>query len=203
MSLFTTDHSKTAYRVDLALYGGAVAGLAVFLLVESPRELGMGLALLAFAGLAGWTLLEYALHRYLLHGVQPFLRWHQEHHDRPQALICTPTILSATLVVTLVLLPSLALGDVWRSGALSLGVLAGYFAYAITHHTTHHWHGGSGWIKERRRWHALHHHRNASGNYGVTTAFWDRAFGSDGESRPAAAKSIVRRDRRKVDFWWT
>ena len=131
-------------------------------------------------GLASWTLVEYAMHRYVLHGMQPFRRWHAAHHERPQALICTPTLLSGTLIIVLVFIPALTLGDVWGASALTLGILAGYLAYTVTHHATHHWHADLAWLNRRKRWHALHHHHvDHPECYGVTTTLWDYVFGSD------------------------
>lgn len=178
MSLFTLEHSRWAYRADFALYGTAVVSFAAYLGVASPRDLWLEMAALAFLGLASWTAIEYALHRFVLHGLQPFQRWHAEHHQRPTALICAPTIFSATLIATLVFLPALVFGNVWRACALTLGVLAGYLAYAVTHHATHHWRADSAWLRQRKRWHALHHHQAEPGCFGVSSAFWDRVFGS-------------------------
>ena len=46
-------------------------------------------------------------------------------------------------------------------------------------HALHHWHARGRWLKERKRWHALHHRRGEwPACYGVTTSFWDRLFGS-------------------------
>jgi sterol desaturase/sphingolipid hydroxylase (fatty acid hydroxylase superfamily) len=181
MGFFTLEHSKAAYRADFALYGAAVVALAAFLLLDSPRGQRLEITAYALAGLASWTAIEYALHRFVLHGIQPFRRWHAEHHERPTALICAPTIFSATLIATLVFLPALALGNLWRACALTLGVLSGYLAYAITHHATHHWRAESDWLKQRKRWHALHHRHHDEGRpgcYGVSSGFWDYVFGS-------------------------
>jgi hypothetical protein len=68
---------------------------------EPCRVRCLELVALALLGLVAWTLLEYALHRFVLHGLQPFRTWHAEHHRRPRALIGTPTILSATLIAAL------------------------------------------------------------------------------------------------------
>jgi len=179
MGLFALEHSKAAYRADFVLYGAAVMSLAAYLLASVPGGQGIASAVIALSGLAGWTLIEYLLHRFVLHGLGPFSHWHADHHRRPRALIGAPTLLSATLIVMLVFLPALVLGSLWRACAFTLGVLAGYLAYAITHHATHHWHADSAWLKRRRRWHALHHHRTGRpGHYGVTSAFWDHVFGS-------------------------
>ncbi|HEX9390986.1 MAG TPA: sterol desaturase family protein [Usitatibacteraceae bacterium] len=187
MGLFNLEQSKAAYIADFVFYGFAVAATAVWLLAAGPRAQLPILAALTLMGLASWTLLEYVLHRFVLHGLQPFRRWHAEHHQRPMALICTPTILSATLIVTMVFLPALLLGDLWRAGAMTLGVMTGYLAYGITHHATHHWRTNSAWLKRRKLWHALHHRRpDQPGYYGVSNALWDHVFGS-------AAQPTVRR----------
>ena len=178
MGLMSLEHSRAAYRADFALYAAAVAGLAAFLLVAGPQERRGAIMTFALLGLLAWTAIEYGLHRFVLHGLPPFRRWHLEHHERPSALICAPTLVSASLIAALVFLPALLLGDLWRACALTLGVLAGYLAYAITHHATHHWRTDNAWFKRRKRWHALHNHAGPPGCYGVTSAFWDLVFGS-------------------------
>ncbi len=180
MEIFALEHSRTAYATDFALYGATVVGLPIFLMFAQPLHAWPELAALALLGLAAWTLIEYAMHRFILHGMPPFRGWHAQHHARPTARIASPTILSASLILGLVFLPALALLGVWRGSALTLGVLIGYFGYAVTHHATHHWNLDSAWLKRRKRAHALHHHRAAPGHYGVTSALWDRVFGSDG-----------------------
>jgi sterol desaturase/sphingolipid hydroxylase (fatty acid hydroxylase superfamily) len=144
-------------------------------------------------GLAGWTAIEYVMHRFVLHGLRPFSQWHAQHHQRPVALISTPTIVSATLIAALVYLPARLLGGLWQAGALTLGVMAGYLAYAVAHHATHHWRADSAWLKRRKRWHALHHHlADSPACYGVTTSFWDHVFGS-------VPRASTKRGRRGTD----
>ena len=185
MHIFTLEHSKAAYRADIALYGIAIVILSAFLLKDGPRGERLEIASFALAGLLSWPAIEYALHRYVLHAVQPFRRWHEEHHRRPLAIIYTPTILSAALIAVLVYLPALLAAGLWHACALTLGVLAGYLSYTITHHAVHHWHTDNVWLRKRKRWHALHHHRiEQPGYYGVTSAFLDHLFGS---ARPSDA----------------
>ena len=192
MGLFRLEHSKSAYYADFALYGAAVVVLAACLWVNSPRGQWLEVSSLALLGLASWTLIEYAMHRFVLHGLPPFRRLHAQHHERPTALICTPTLLSAALIATLVFLPALALGNLLFAGAFTLGVLAGYLAYSVTHHATHHWRADSAWLKRRKRWHALHHHHVEQPScFGVTSAFWDHVFGSTGRPRRAAAPTAA------------
>jgi cyclopropane-fatty-acyl-phospholipid synthase len=178
MDLFKIEHSKAAYRADFALYVAAVVVLAAFLMLASPHKQWLEIMAFTGVGLASWTAIEYALHRLVLHGLQPFRRWHAEHHRRPTALICTPTILSATLIAMLVFLPVLLLVDLLRACALTLGLLTGYLGYAITHHAIHHWRADNVWLKQCKRLHMLHHLTKQSGCYGVTSSFWDHVFGS-------------------------
>lgn len=179
MSLLSFEHGRAAYLADFLLYGAAVAVLAVLLVVASPRGLGAAQMGLLLAGLLAWSAVEYGLHRFVLHRLSPFRRWHRQHHRRPAALICTPTPLSAGLIGLLVFLPAALLGDRWRAAALTLGLLIGYLAYAVTHHAIHHARSGGAWLRQRRRWHALHHRRHGGTRcYGVTSSFWDRVFGT-------------------------
>lgn len=179
MGLFSIEHGKLAYRADFAFYVLAVIALAGWLCASAPSAQWLQLAACAVAGLAAWTLIEYGLHRFMLHEMRPFSDWHAEHHRRPFALICTPTLLSASLFASLVFLPTLLASDLWSAGAFTLGVLIGYLAYTVTHHATHHWRASSHWLRQRKHWHALHHHPDDQrACYGVTTGFWDRVFGS-------------------------
>jgi hypothetical protein len=95
MDLFTLEHSKLAYRVDFMAYAVLVAVLALSLYFQNPLDALLVLGLWATAGLVSWSLMEYLLHRFVLHGMEPFRSWHTLHHQRPVALICTPTVLSA------------------------------------------------------------------------------------------------------------
>ena len=179
MHIVTLEHSKTACRVDFVLYCAIVMALTISLMINGPREQRTEITAFALAGLISWTAIEYGLHRFVLHGLPPFRRWHEEHHRRPMALIFTPTILSAALIVTFIFTPALLVVGLWRAFALTLGVLTGYLSYTITHQAVHHWRADSAWLKRRKRWHARHHHRiEQSGFYGVTSSFWDHIFGS-------------------------
>ncbi|PKO43698.1 MAG: hypothetical protein CVU30_06690 [Betaproteobacteria bacterium HGW-Betaproteobacteria-3] len=181
MALFSLEHSALAYRADFALYGTASVTMAAVMMTAGPADQRVALTLLALLGLASWTLIEYLLHRFVLHGLQPFSQWHSAHHQRPTALICTPALFSAGLIVTLVFLPAFLWAGGWRACALTFGVVLGYLGYAVAHHATHHWRSDTPWVKRRKYWHALHHRAGLRpSHFGVTTAFWDRVLGSDG-----------------------
>jgi sterol desaturase/sphingolipid hydroxylase (fatty acid hydroxylase superfamily) len=188
MKIFMPEHSKAAYLADFALYGIAVLALAIFLILAGPRGQALEMLMLVALGLMAWTAVEYFLHRVILHGVQPFKRWHEEHHRRPTALIRTPTILSASLIASLIFFPILLFGgSLWRACSLTLGLLMGYLMYSITHHAIHHWRVDNGWLKKRQQWHGSHHDSDDIGRFGITIRFWDRVFGTTG----SVAKKIT------------
>ena len=174
--MFALEHSKAAYWADFLVYAVVIGGLVLCICVLAARAHRPTMLALAAAGLATWSLVEYAMHRFVLHGMEPFKTWHAKHHERPCALISAPTMLSATLITLLVFIPALIASSVWSAISLTLGVTTGYLAYALCHHATHHWRANRNWLKERKRWHAIHHRRGGAECFGVTSTLWDRAF---------------------------
>ncbi len=179
MGLFSIEHSPAVYRADFVLYGLVVPLGAALLIAAGPSNRGAELLAAVALGGLGWSLAEYLLHRFVLHGVPPFSHWHAEHHRRPAALIGSPTLLSAGLIAGGVFAPLAWATDPWLGGAVTLGVTAGYLAYTVMHHVLHHWRQRWPWLMRRQRWHARHHRRaGPPACYGVTSSWWDRAFGT-------------------------
>ena len=179
MGIFSLEHGRVAYWADLGFYVGAVLAVSALLVCFAPHAQRLGLVALVAVGLASWSIVEYALHRFVLHGLAPFAGWHARHHERPNALIASPTPMSAALIVALVFAPAWLLAGPWPAAAFTDGVTAGYLAYSLAHHATHHKRATGPWASRRKRWHALHHHHAGPGCcYGVTSGFWDRVFGS-------------------------
>ena len=143
----------------------------------TPTPLRGELAVAGVTGLVMWSLIEYAMHRFVYHGVEPFQRLHAEHHRRPLALIATATLVSVSLIVVLVWLPAILLVGFWLGSGTTLGVTIGYFVYGVLHHGVHHWRAKGSWMRQCKRQHAIHHH-NPGVNFGVTMLWWDRAFDS-------------------------
>lgn len=147
MRMFAIEHSLSEYRADFVFYGGAWLPLLAYLALATPVSMRWAVVSLSMIGIATWSLVEYLLHRFVMHGLRPFKEWHIAHHQHPTALICTPTILSAALMVLLVFLPALVLVDLWHAYGLTFGMLSGYLAYTVTHHTMHHGRAGRSWPK--------------------------------------------------------
>lgn len=139
-------------------------------------------------GLFVWTLAEYLIHRGILHNVVYFRDLHEMHHARPTELIGTPIWLSFFVIAVAVFLPSWWLFDLGIASGFTAGVTSGYVAYGFLHHVLHHWHPPHGsYLYRVKRRHALHHHSDIEGNFGVTTLFWDHVFGT----------ALPRRDDRR------
>jgi cyclopropane-fatty-acyl-phospholipid synthase len=177
-------HQKNLSSCPKLLDHYMVIALGVLVLSQTPSDKKLVAVLSTCLGLCSWTVLEYGFHRFVLHGMQPFARLHGLHHERPMALICTPTAVSAALITGLVFLPLWYFGNLWLACAITLGVVTGYWAYSLMHHATHHWPSKSAWLKERKRLHAIHHHSVEACCFGVTTAFWDRVFGTLKPNKP-------------------
>jgi sterol desaturase/sphingolipid hydroxylase (fatty acid hydroxylase superfamily) len=104
---------------------------------------------------------------------------HGLHHASPLALIGTPTWMSVSILIFAVLIPAwLSLGFTVADG-LTVGVMLGYLWYGTVHHVIHHRAGDSSpYFNDLRAWHLRHHYSPKDGNFGVTTRFWDRVFGT-------------------------
>lgn len=132
----------------------------------------------AAVGFAAWTLFEYVVHRFIYHHAPYFRDVHEAHHGDPQGLIGAPPVLGPVMVFSLFYLPILPIGPS-AAEAVASGALAGYFAYMLLHHAAHHWRTTPGtWLHYARRHHAQHHHASDACNFGITTSFWDHAFGT-------------------------
>lgn len=178
MRIFALEHSKVSTIVDFTFYWVCVLLLTAYLLVNASLNQLIEIFSLILVGLISWTAIEYLLHRFVLHGLQPFQNWHREHHRRPSVLVCLPTLFSAALVLILVFFPTLLIFGLLPACALTLGVLIGYLAYTIIHHGIHYWHIDSNWFRKRKSCHGLHHRVDQKSHYGITTSFWDNVFGS-------------------------
>ena len=137
-----------------------------------------GLAMLVF-GYAVWTLVEYVMHRYAFHhmpGVKPL---HMAHHADAGDLIGAPTIYSFGLIFTFAYLPMAWFVGVYLACFWFAGMMAGYLAFCGLHYVVHNYSDVRFvTIRKLKRGHAIHHYGDNSHNFGVTTLFWDRVFGT-------------------------
>jgi len=172
--------TKSEYYADFVAYPALLVTAAV---ASAWRDTGYELSSWLIAAVIGamcWTLLEYILHRFVLHRIARFADMHDAHHQAPVAFVGTPTWLSLSVFLGAVFLPAWALSSFNTASGLTVGMMAGFFWYGIVHHAIHHRRPRA--IAPRllaaTRRHALHHYSAQPGNFGVTTPFWDHVFGT-------------------------
>jgi sterol desaturase/sphingolipid hydroxylase (fatty acid hydroxylase superfamily) len=142
---------------------------------------------LVAVGLLVWTLIEYLLHRFVLHCRPQTLalravveRLHLGHHRDPQdeAKITVPVFASLPITGGLLALLRLISGN-WEMAALLLvGSIAGYLYYETVHFWIHRGARHGRWLGSQRANHMFHHFRGQHRCFGVTTPLWDLLLGT-------------------------
>jgi sterol desaturase/sphingolipid hydroxylase (fatty acid hydroxylase superfamily) len=97
--------SKTGYFADFFVYPPIVLALLAGAAVQAATLSWLSWTAACLIGMAAWTLLEYAIHRGVLHRVRVFAQMHEMHHDNPTDLVGSPTWLSLSIICFGVLLP--------------------------------------------------------------------------------------------------
>ena len=119
-------------------------------------------------GIITYTLIEYVVHRWLLHG--PMVAQHREHHRNPAKNVQTPFMVVAPVLVVVALFVGVA---------LAAGIMVGWYASGVPHRKLHTTKARWVWMVKLQKHHMVHH-RQASKNYGVTSVIWDKLFGTRG-----------------------
>jgi sterol desaturase/sphingolipid hydroxylase (fatty acid hydroxylase superfamily) len=138
--------------------------------IYAPAALGLGFLT--------WTMLEYAIHRWLFHRSALFRPSHHYHHRNPEALFGAPPIVGPLLIVLVFFAPARFLGIGYAEFGTA-GVLLGYLAYVLIHYDAHaRLDSLAPFLGPSRRRHMLHHFAASNANFGITTALWDHVFGT-------------------------
>jgi sterol desaturase/sphingolipid hydroxylase (fatty acid hydroxylase superfamily) len=165
------------FGVDVALGLGLIGyGIA------SHR---LELATLA-AVLTGWlffTFIEYAIHRWGYHGPDsPLTYVHRFHHSDGDVLVGAPFFYPLVIISVVIALAQLLVP--FAIVAVFAGtVLLVYEGQTMIHAVAHAWPGARGLragrtLKRLRRHHMIHHAGDGNVNFGMSTALWDRLFGT-------------------------
>jgi sterol desaturase/sphingolipid hydroxylase (fatty acid hydroxylase superfamily) len=178
-------YPMTLFYVPLALF---VVGRAAC--VPETRLLGL---VCFVAGLAIWTLVEYLVHRFVLHPPFPdgkgilrhavhrlFDNLHWEHHERPWDGNNLSSSLSQTLPFFALMGLASLLTTFATGPALLSGLVLGYVAEEWMHYSIHSAQLPGSYATQRRRYHLRHHNSPEATPYGfgITSSFWDIVGGT-------------------------
>jgi len=194
------------YPAIIAYLALSLAAIGAF--AWRPAPLAPTLLSIAAASLV-YPLFWYLLHRHVLHSrwmwkhkwLSPtWKRIHYDHHQDPNHL----EVLFGALHTTL---PTIALGVIplgWAIGlpwhaqfgaaaaALATGLLTTCF-YEYVHCIQHlAYKPKSKMLADMKRRHMAHHFHDESGNFGITTFFWDKVFRTyyDRPERPVKSATV-------------
>lgn len=163
--------------------------LSVWVAIEYPTTLLRGLAAGLFA-FAVYPLVWYLLHRYVLHGQWMFKspltarvwkRVHYDHHQDPnhlEILFGALYTTMPTIAVTTIPVGYLIGGIGGAAIAFAVGLLTTCvyeFCHCIQHLS---YKPKNKWLAEMKVRHMAHHFHDENGNYGITSFFWDKLFGT-------------------------
>ena len=171
----------------LYFYTAVAGGLGTAAAMTEARSI-TSMVLLLLCGCLSWGLVEYVLHRFVLHDDDaPTKRLrlsaqaeHAAHHDDPKAVdqLFVSLWVSAPVAICYCALAWVMMGS-WQAMAyLFIGFGGGYCSYEWLHYQAHH--GASRWrlLRYLKKYHLLHHHQTLDLRFGVTSPIIDYLFGT-------------------------
>jgi sterol desaturase/sphingolipid hydroxylase (fatty acid hydroxylase superfamily) len=164
--------------------------LALLLFAWREAQLARALVFLGL-GVLAWTLVEYFVHRYILHVAFPkrghlvrralhhlFDASHADHHAQPFDGYHINGHLD-TLWLAVWVFPLSLLAPPFTASLFVAGLFLAYMAEEWAHHAMHFENFSWSYFQYVRRRHLYHHSRNGVGTaYGITSDFWDKVFGT-------------------------
>ncbi|WP_342628710.1 sterol desaturase family protein [Nguyenibacter vanlangensis] len=161
-----------------------------------PTAVAMG------AVIAIYPVAWYLIHRFILHGRFLYrMKWtaslwkriHFDHHQDPHLLdVLFGSPLNTLPTIALITLPvGYSIGHLGGAAAAMGTGLTVTCIYEFFHCIQHlNYKPRMRWIQKMKQRHVLHHFHHEDGNYGITSFFVDRLFGSyyaDARARPRSA----------------
>ena len=194
------------YPAIIAYLALSVASIGAW--IWRPAPLLPTLIAVAAASLA-YPLFWYLIHRYVLHNrwmfkvpilASTWKRIHYDHHQDPNHLEVLFGALHTTLpTIALGVIPiGWAIGLPWNAsfGAAAAAMAAGLLTtcfYEFVHCIQHlAYKPKNARLTDMKRRHMAHHFHDENGNYGITTFFWDKVFGTyyDRPERPVKSPTV-------------
>lgn len=164
----------------IMLWAIALPAIFVCALVFAPS---LWAPAFVIAGILGWTLTEYALHRFVFHFdarsallKQAIFVIHGNHHADPNDPLrnLMPPVVSLPVcgLVWFLCVSTIGPAGTW----CLLGFMLGYVAYDLVHYASHQWPMKGRLARALKVHHMRHHHVRPAGNYAITGMAWDRVL---------------------------
>lgn len=174
--------TRVRWYVPLLIFVPAIIYLTYSHFVTNDDSIFYLFALIA-AGLAFWSISEYAIHRFVFH-FEPtteklkefFFTFHGVHHAYPndELRLVMPPSMSIPLSLGFYFLYMTIFGNLGYG--FTAGFLIGYLAYDMVHYAIHHYRSDKKWFAKLKQQHMIHHFKDPDNGFGVTTDFWDKIF---------------------------
>ncbi|MBB4079961.1 sterol desaturase/sphingolipid hydroxylase (fatty acid hydroxylase superfamily) [Lewinella aquimaris] len=142
--------------------------------------------LVFFAGILGFTFMEYAVHRWVYHPPHgaseayknATYKMHGMHHDYPKdkKRLAMPPLVAIILATSLLFLFELVLGQ--YSFSYLAGFVVGYALYLVVHYTVHIYAPPRNFLRALWVNHSIHHYSEDEVLFGVSQPLWDYVFGT-------------------------
>ncbi|GJM59522.1 sterol desaturase family protein [Persicobacter diffluens] len=180
-------HTHIVYPLVI-FYGGAL-GLMIYAAYHQLLPLFSLFGVFLF-GFTLFTFVEYWAHRKLYHMVEDAgwkkrftYTFHGVHHDFPKdrSRLAMPPLVSVTVITLVFLLFQFLIGD-WAFGFVA-GFISGYATYLFVHYIVHAWAPPKNAFKTLWVHHAIHHYKDDTVAFGVSSPFWDVIFGTMPEKK--------------------
>ncbi|MES2733871.1 MAG: sterol desaturase family protein [Bacteroidota bacterium] len=145
----------------------------------------LAIGVLFIVGLFVFSLVEYLMHRYLFHmsthtEIREKLQYnfHGVHHEYPKdkGRLAMPPVVSVLIASTLLGIFYVLLDE--AAFAFFPGFILGYAAYLFVHFIVHAYQPPKNLFKVLWVNHAVHHYKDHSKAYGVSSPLWDYIFGT-------------------------
>ena len=173
--------TKTHPLVIYSMYVPVIAAMLYY--GAAYKGMGAGRETLLFiAGMLGWSLFEYVMHRKVFHMVVDSPRatkfvytMHGVHHEFPRdkERLFMPPVPSILVACVLFSIFYFIMG--WNAAAFFPGFLFGYLIYGSMHFAIHAIKPPA-FLKALWRNHHLHHYKAPDKGFGVSSVLWDVVF---------------------------
>ena len=174
--------TRTHISVPIAIFVTAAVALATYAYryTDLPKP---AIGVLFGAGLFAFTLVEYLLHRYLFHMSTHTERrekiqynFHGVHHEFPKdkGRLAMPPVVSVVLASGILGIFYLLMQE--AAFAFFPGFILGYAGYLFVHYIMHAYQPPKNFFKTLWINHAVHHYKDQTKAYGVSSPRWDYVF---------------------------